>query len=184
MHQQSELVAEPVDRPQMLLPAIQPCDAEVDVEVLESVPQQFTITDEKTANWLVKKVVAAREYGLRVKTWAEQEQRRTQREEQSLMFLFGRQIETWVRDQIAAAGGRRKSLALPAGAVGFRTINSKLVVDDERIVIAWARTNCEKAIVVMEKLSKSSLDEHFEQTGELPEGGAHVEPAAERFYIK
>src|SRR4051794_29700288 len=75
-------------------------DADVDLEVLKTVPKQFRIDDEQSANWLVRKVIAAREYGERVKAWAEQERRRAEREERTLMFLFGRQIEVWAKCEI------------------------------------------------------------------------------------
>src|SRR4051812_46184175 len=77
--------------------------------------REFAIDCEAHANWLIRKIVSARQYAEHVKHWAEQEQRRAAREEQCLLFLFGRQIETWVRDQIEKLNGRRKSLSLPSG---------------------------------------------------------------------
>lgn len=158
-------------------------DAEVDGEVLRIVPKQFAIVDEKTANWLVRKIIEARQYDAQVKTWAAKECRRAEREEMTLMFLFGRQIEAWTKDQIGRLSGRRKSICLPAGTVGFRSQNAKLVIDDEFAVLNWARQNLPSAIQSTEKLLKSILNGHFETSGELPEKGAHVEPAREKFSI-
>ena len=39
-----------------------PGDADVDLEVLKSVPKAFAIDCEEHANWLVRKIVAARQY--------------------------------------------------------------------------------------------------------------------------
>ena len=100
------------------------------------------------------------------------------------MFLFGRQIEAWVRSEVEKLNGKRKSLALPAGTVGFRTIAAKLVIDDENVVLSWARINLPEAVVVTEKLSKSAINENTATTGEIPCDGVHLEPAAERFFIK
>lgn len=175
---------EPLITDDITPPIGDPIDAEVDVDVLRSVPKQFTIEDEKSANWLVKKVIAARQYAERVKVWAEQELRRAEREEQTLMFLFGRQIEGWVRSELERLNGKKKSLTLPAGAIGFRTIAQKLVVDDEPTVIEWAKVNLPTAVIVVEKLAKSVLNEHTEQSGEIPDTGVHIEPACERFYVK
>ena len=158
-------------------------DFEVDLEVLNVVPKQFVIDCEQHANWLVRKVVSARDYACRVKFFSEQEQRRAAREEQTLMFLFGRQIEAWAKAEIEKLH-KRKSLALPAGCVGFRTVAAKLVIDDEQAVMVWAKQNCPKAIVVVERLSKSLIDEYVKESGEVPESGVHIEPEAERFYIK
>jgi phage host-nuclease inhibitor protein Gam len=159
-------------------------DAEVDIEVLKLVPKQFAIVDEKTANWLVKKIISARQYAQRVKDWAEQEQRRAEREEMTLLFLFGRQIENWAKEEITLLNGKRKSLGLPAGTVGFRTIAPKLVIDDENVVLKWAKENLPAAVAVVEKLSKSAINDYAEQTGVVPDDGIHMEPAAERFFIK
>jgi hypothetical protein len=159
-------------------------DAEVDIEVLKTVPEAFAIDSEEHANWLVQKVTAARQYAERVKKWAEQELRRAEREEETLMFLFGRQIETWAKSEIGNQNGRRKSLALPAGTLGYRKLAAKLVIDDEELVLEWAKKNCEVAIVITERLSKSVLDEFFKKTGAIPDQGAHIDPEIERFYIK
>jgi Bacteriophage Mu Gam like protein len=164
-------------------PVTSPVDAEVDVEVLKTVPKQFAIEDEKSANWLVRKITNARAYAERVKAFAEQELRRAEREERTLLFLFGRQIEMWAKSQIEKLHNR-KSLSLPGGEVGYRTIAPKLVIDNEEFVLAWARQNCQQAVIVTENLSKSKLNEYFKTTGSVPEGGAHVEPEMERFYIK
>jgi hypothetical protein len=160
-------------------------DAEVDLEVLRSVPKQFSIGDENTANWLVKKVTAAREYAANVKKWAELELKRAEREEHCLMFLFGRQIESWAQSEIAKKGGKRKSINLPAGSVGFRITAAALRVDDEAKVIVWARTNCPSAVEVVTttKLSRGILTDHYKSTGEIPDSGAHVEPQKEKFHI-
>src|SRR4051794_28526957 len=67
--------------PLPMSPAPDPQDAEVDTEVLRSVPKMFVIEDEKSASWLVRKILAARAYASRVKAWSEAEQRRAAREE-------------------------------------------------------------------------------------------------------
>lgn len=159
-----------------------PDDAKVDAEVLRLIPKQFAITDEKTANWLVKRVIAARQYNQRVKEWAEGEHRRAAREEATLMYLFGRQIETWVKSEIKKLNGKRKSICLPGGTVGFRQQKSRLVIEDEATVINWARQHLPDAIQTVEKLVKTTINEHFEGSGELPDG-AQVQPEHSRFYI-
>jgi phage host-nuclease inhibitor protein Gam len=161
-----------------------PESTQVDDEVLRLVPAGFVIDDQTSANWLVRKIAEARRYAERVKEWAQREQRRAEREEQTLLFLFGHQIEAWTLDQIAALKGRRKSVNLPAGVVGFRKAQPTLRVDDEMAVIRWAKVSCPSAIVVVEKLSRTNLHDYFHKTGELPNAGAHVEQGGERFFIR
>jgi phage host-nuclease inhibitor protein Gam len=165
-------------------PIATPVDAEVDIEILKAIPKQFAIVDENSANWLVRKIMAARQYIINVKAWADLEQKRAQREEMTLMFLFGRQIENWTKDQIDKLDGRRKSISLPAGTVGFRSEKRKLVIDDDDTVLGWVRKNLPAAIKTEETLMKSVLNEHFDKTGEVPDVGAHVEPASEKFSIR
>jgi hypothetical protein len=165
-------------------PVTAPVDAEVDVEVLKAVPKQFCIEDEKTANWLVRRIVAARQYGEHIKEYAEQERRRAEREEAVLTYLFGKQLERWVKATIEKNGGRRKSICLPAATLAFRKVNAALQVDDEEAVLVWAKSNCPAAVVLTERLSRSELKAHFEQTGEMPDRGAHIEPEQDRFSIR
>ncbi len=41
-------------------PVTSTLDAEVDLEILKTVPKQFSIDSEKAANWLIRKVLNAR----------------------------------------------------------------------------------------------------------------------------
>ena len=58
-----------------------------------------------------------------------------EREEKTLMFLFGRQIEDWAKAEIEKLRGRRKSINLPGGTVGFR---------HEEIALAQARVGADR----------------------------------------
>src|SRR5215210_14168 len=96
----SALVEAQYETHDLALPPAGPGDAEVDLEVLRTIPKAFAIDSGSAANWLVRKIISARLYCQRVKEWAEQEQRRAAREEETLMFLFGRQIEGWAKAEI------------------------------------------------------------------------------------
>jgi hypothetical protein len=155
-----------------------------DAEAEASVPPTFAVTDQQTANWLVRRIVECRAYAERCAAWAEAERRRAERDEQFLLFRFGGQLAEYVRRQIAEGGGRRKSATLPAGTTGFRTMPAKLLVDDEQVVLAWAKQHAPDLVVVTERLSRSGLVDHMKSTGELPPRGVRVEPAREAFYVK
>jgi Bacteriophage Mu Gam like protein len=160
-------------------------ESAVDADLLEpEMPEQFHVHDDDSANWVVRRIVECRAYAKRCAEWCDREQTRAKREEDFFMFRFGPQLLEFARQKIAAAGGRRKSVALPAGTIGFRSEPLKLVVDDEQAVIAWAKQHYPSLISIIEKLSKSALNEHLESTGELPDAGAHVEPPREKFYVK
>ncbi|HEX3357077.1 MAG TPA: host-nuclease inhibitor Gam family protein [Tepidisphaeraceae bacterium] len=146
-------------------------------------PDHFAVKDEASANWLVRKLIEAGAHIERVKEQSECEIRRTQRERDFLLMRFGPELERWARKELAKHKGRRKSLLLLSGTVGFRNLRAKIVVDDEPKLLAWAKRHCRKAIVVIERISKTIINDHLTATGELP-NGAHVEPPREKFYVK
>ena len=143
------------------------------------------MTDESAANWVVRKVVSARQYAARVKAWAASEVKRAEREEAFFLWRFGPELEAWCDRQLAANDhpSPKKSLNLPAGTVGRRTVPSKLEIVASDRAMSWARRQCQDAIQVTEKLSKSALNEHFADTGELPDGTTLTD-AEDVFYIK
>jgi phage host-nuclease inhibitor protein Gam len=148
------------------------------------VPEAFTVRDEGSANWVIRQIVERRTYAKRCAEWCEREQARAQREEEFFLFRFVPQLRDFARQRISEQGGRRKSVNFPAGTLGFRKNPSRIIVDDEAVVIAWARLHKPELIVVAERLSKSCLNQHAETTGELPNAGIHIEAEREDFYIK
>src|SRR4051794_18651588 len=112
-----------------------------------AVPEGFHVHDMATANWVLRRITEAAAYRQHVKQWADLEIRRADREEEWFRHRFGIQLAEWARDEIANLRGRRKSIALPAGVVGFRTVAPKLVVDDEAAVLAWAHVHFPEAVV-------------------------------------
>ena len=148
-----------------------------------AVPESFAVRDAATANWLVRKVVEARAYARRVAAWAERETRRAQRDEQFLLGRYGGELEAWVRRQVEREKGRRKSVALPAGTVGFRTEPQRLTVEDEQALVTWCRTNLPVALRVETRVLKGAVKAHVAATGELPIG-AEIAGGGERLYIR
>jgi hypothetical protein len=153
---------------------------EFDTPVLE----QFQVRDDPSANWVVRRILEARAYARHCEEWCAREQARARRDEEFLLFRFGQQLIDHARKRISEQGGRRKSLGLPAGTVGFRRIASKLVVEDEALVIEWAKRNKPDLVRTAEHLSKSGLNQHLTETGEAPDVGVRIDPAREAFYIK
>lgn len=154
-----------------------------DEELEAQVPERFEVRDEQTANWVVRRIVEARMYAERVQAWAEAEKRRARREEDFFTARFGLDIERWLRGELERRKGKAKSVPLPAGRVGLRHTGAKLEVLDPDAVLAWAREHCPEAIKHSESLRKTPLNEHFEATGELPEG-VHLQPPRDDFYIR
>jgi hypothetical protein len=151
-----------------------------EVESLPDVPDAFEIRDAASANWLVRKIIESRAYAEHVKEWAALEVRRAEREERFFLDRFGHQLERWAREQMKNT--RRKSIKLPAGAIGFRTALQHLEVADEPKLIVWCRRHLPSALRVQTHVLKSLVKEHVEKTGECPDG-AEIASGGERFYI-
>jgi phage host-nuclease inhibitor protein Gam len=147
------------------------------------VDERFHVACDNSANWLVRRIVSAREYKRRIELWAAAEIRRAEREEAFFLARWGAELERYVRSRIEEQRGRRKSLPLPAGTVGFRTAPRRLDVRDEQRLLAWCRRVIPSAIKTTEHVLKSSVIEHIERTGELPEG-SELAGGDERFYIR
>lgn len=160
-----------------------PCQSldkpDVDVEV----PHRFRIDSKEAANWVVRKINEARAYARRCDEWCEREKARAAKTEEFLLRRLGRELEDWAKGEIAEQGARRKSVHLPAGAVGFRRQPPRLVVDDDSAVFAWCKLHHPELLVVREHVSKDALNKHITTTGELPDVGVHLEPEHERFFV-
>ena len=100
------------------------------------------------------------------------------------MLRFGDELMAWASQQIAQRGDKRKSIHLPAGLIAFRKQGAKVVIDDEAVVIAWAKQRQLPLVRVSEELIKEALNQHIEKTGEIPDHGLHIEPEQEKFYVK
>lgn len=146
-------------------------------------PDRFAVTDVRTANWVVRRVMEARAYGQAVKEWAEAEATRAGREEEVLLAHFGAGLGQVLAEEMERARGRRKSLKLPAGTIGLRAEPARLRVQDEDATIAWAKAHLPHAVRVSERISRTALNEHHAASGEIPDGCELAEPG-ERFYIR
>lgn len=179
-----------------------PCD-----ELSAQVSEHFSVRDEQTANWVVRRVNEARAYRRRVEEWAAGEIRRAQAEEQFFLGRFGGQLREWLQQQITTRHLRRKSLALPSGTIGLRRSPPRLAIQDEAKAVQWARQhlpyalraevkvtgpaaqdlrawcqeNCRSAQIT-ESLLREELGEYVESCGEIPEG-VEVQCGEERFYV-
>lgn len=189
-------------------------DDVVDAEWLEesaddspNVPAKYSVTDAASANWLVRRIVETRSYADRVRAWAAIEVRRAEREERFFIHYYGSQLEQWTRAEIETLGGRRRSICLPGGTVGFRRSRARLLICDEAELLRWChshlvdaltleinatgadacklrqwcRTNCSEARI-NESVSRSGLDQYFRSTGEYPQGTEIT--SQEKFFIK
>lgn len=158
-------------------------ESDDDPIVVVDADERFHVRDEGSANWVVRKIAECRSYRDHVARWAEAETLRAERQEAFLLRRFGDELEAWAREQIGKQHGRAKSIALPAGVLGFRREPTKLIVVDERALVGWCHAHLPVAIKTTESLLKSEVQSHIKTTGECP-AGAEIGGGGERFYVK
>jgi hypothetical protein len=172
------------------------------------VPERFTVDTAEKASWAVRKIVEARKYAERVKSWAHGELRRAEHEEQWLLRRFERELETWLRQELRRRGGRKRSVNLPGGTLGLRLQGSRVEILDETSVIPWCKSHLADAVRITvevagragamllrwqqrhatdarvhERVMREVLNDHVKETGEVPDG-ASLRPPEDRFYVK
>ena len=119
-------------------------DAPAHAETRPWTPEGFHVHDDATANWLVRKIRECRAYAARVTAWAAAETRRAQSEEQFHLERYGRQLEQWAATRLE--GGKRRSIPLPAGTIGFRQHPPSLLLNDQKALFEWLAVNLPAAI--------------------------------------
>lgn len=146
------------------------------------VPEAFCVSDDRSANWIVRRVTQARRYRTRVEEWAAAEIRRAEHEEAFFLTRYGNQLEVWLRATLATTP-RRRSVALPAGVVGLRARVARIVVIDESSLINWCQKVRPDAIKTNLTVLKTVLQQHLQTTGEVPPG-VELGEGGERFFIR
>lgn len=148
----------------------------------------FTIDTREKADWLLRKLASIEAEEKLVEAQAQRmlEQLRSDRE--SLLGRFGAELESFTRGE--TEGGRRKSLTLFHGTVGFRTVPARLVVESQEDAMQTARLLAPEAITsvpAQERLDTKTFTDKaraaLETTGEVWPGLKLTE-TEERFTIK
>lgn len=154
-----------------------------DALVVAEVDERFHVRDEASASWVVRKVNEERAHRARVEKWYEAEMRRSQRREAFLLHRFGAELMDWTQQQLTRQFGKRRSIHLPAGIIGFRVEPTRVVVADEPRLLAWCRQHLPSAVKVVASVLKSEIAIHIKETGECPDG-AEMAGGGEKFFIK
>ncbi len=157
---------------------------------LAGVKEDFTVTDEKSADWVLEKLMdsetnAARlEMKLRAITENLTAQIKAEQNRQKyLRFRFGPSLEHFARQ--ALQGKKIKTLTLTFGKLSLRVLKGGLRVMDQEKALAWARELgdeefCGRTVKVVESFQISQLtpEEKAKIIEELEEGPPtpHIDP--------
>ena len=150
-----------------------------------TVPEAFRVQDDESAGWVVRHINEARARAERIKVWAAKERSRAEKEEAFFLKRFGGELELWAKGEVAK--GKKKSVSLPGGTVGFRKKAAGLVIDDDRGVLEWAKQSHPELVVtvIKESVPTADLKALFKKTGEVPpDAAAHIEDEKDEFFVK
>lgn len=148
-------------------------------ESTDAAPETFTPDTPEKADWVLCKIADARARAARIRENMEMMAREAERDAERLEWQFGAALQAFARQE--TGGGRKKSVRLPNGVLGFRTKPAGVQIADTGAALAWARQNLPTAVV--ETVDRKALTAALLETGEAVDFAAFT-PIEEVFYIK
>ena len=142
---------------------------------------EFIPTDAAGVDWVLGKMSAARAEAALIRGNAELMARECERRAEHLEWKYGAALQTWLRAEIAQAGGTKKSKRLLHGVLGYRQKPATVVVTNFAAALAWAKEHLPGAVT--EGLERKVLAGELLGAEETPDF-AQLVPAEEIFYIK
>lgn len=156
---------------------------------MEETTEAFVIDTREKADWLLRKLANLEADEARVKAQSAVMLQQIESDRNSLMGRYQSQLENFTRAELEASKGKRKSITLFNGTVGFRTIPARLMIESEPDAITTARAVAPQTITTetVERFDKKKFMEYaterFEQEGELIPGVGRTEER-ESFSVK
>ena len=148
-------------------------------ETEEGEADGFTPDTFDKASWVLGLIADRRAAAARIRENAEKMAREQDREADTLEWRFGPALQVFAMKELE--GGKKKSLRLYNGVIGYRTKPAALHVTNAAGALAWAKVNLPAAVA--ESVDKKALAETLLTTGEVVDF-ARLQPAEECFYIK
>lgn len=143
--------------------------------------ETFTIHDEGSANWYLRKLAEIEGEQARIKAQTSARVAELQSDAERLKFLFGEPLAAWARGE--AKRRHRKSVTLMQGTVSFRSVPKRWKPVDAEEAFVHARTAFPDFIQSTPKLDMTAYLAYADATGEaLP--GLEAVPERESMSIK
>ncbi len=174
----------------------------LDYVITDEAEQKFAVTDDKSANWVLRKLAECDVAEAEIEEMMEAEIKAIQDRGEKLLKpilnnrqfftdAYGSQLESWAAEKLKDS--KKRSVPLIHGVVGFRAGRESLVVDDEEAAIATAEAYPEFAnfVRVKKEIAKTELREWLKENNVTNFVGldgltptAHIERGVDTFYIK
>lgn len=146
-------------------------------ETKEGLDPSFHIDSEESANWLLRILGNLDAEEKRIKAQYEKRKAQIAREREGLMYRFGAEMEEFARQNLT---GKRKSITLLQGTVGFRSYPASCKVEDINVASEMASQMGMMVpdIAAYEKIAFKT----FQENGEIMDG-IKFTPAGTRLYF-
>jgi phage host-nuclease inhibitor protein Gam len=139
----------------------------------------FTPDTKERADWVLGKIADARSRAARIRENAETMAKQAEAEATFFEWKYGPALQAFARQELT--GGKRKSLTLYNGTLGFRNKPASVSIGDTKAALAWARENLPEAVV--ETIDKKAIADALLSTGEAVDF-AVLNAEEQVFYIK
>lgn len=139
-------------------------------------PEGFYPDTADKVDWVLSKIADARARAARIRENAELMAKEADRQAEGLLWQFGPALQDFARRELT---GKKKSIRLYHGVLGYRTKTASLTITNEPEARAWAEANCPTAL----RVDSRALAARLMETGEVIDG-AQLVPAEEVFYVK
>ena len=144
-----------------------------------SAADAFMPDSAEKVDWVLGKISAARAEAKLIRENAELMARECERRAEHLEWKYGASLQAWLRAELGE--GRRKSVRLLHGVLGYRMKPAGVSVTDPAAALSWAQENLPAAAVL--SLDKKALSAALLETGEAVPF-AEFQAPEETFYIK
>ncbi len=149
--------------------------------------REFHVVDEKTANWLLRKLANLEAERLRIEEQARKMISAVRTDYDELMRRYGDELEAWARQEMLDHGGRKKTVHTWQATLAFRTVPAALKLTDPDAALRYAREHAPQHIQTIEKLNTAAYRDdaarRLSETGELLPGMDRI-PETESFTIR
>ncbi len=151
--------------------------------------QGFLVDSAEKAEWALSKIARSEHRIQELAALAEAAKARIDarleeitKADRATVARLGDMIRPWASVEVAQ-NGKRKSIQLLNGTVGFRQSPASLVVTDEAAAVAWLEANGGAFVRVKKSVDKLGLKKAIEEGGPLPDG-VELPPAEVNFYVE
>jgi hypothetical protein len=149
--------------------------------------REFHVTDEKTANWLLRKLANLEAERLRIEEQAKKMLAALKADQDELMLRYGPELEAWARQELLDGGNRKKTVHTWQATLSFRTVAAHLKLTDPEQALQYALENAPNLVQTIRKLDTTSYRaeaaRRLDMQGEILPGIERI-PETESFTIR